>query len=214
MIRKIKKMLGMVPTPEKWDEMKTGGLEKLLGKEHDMVMHAIIPFQIGGGLDLYYYKQTKGYAIATKELIDEFGDGPKNKRFIAYEFCMFSPVELNLELAEDENSEMGKSHSQLNGMLNALAIYSFHAELNENETMEFPEDFGNDLGGKCLILDAYIKNGNSLIINNKNFGLMVAINIHRSEMEYARRNGGEKLLTMLKERSIYPYSNLNREPIV
>jgi hypothetical protein len=214
MIRKIKKMLGVVPPPEKWGEMKTSELEKLLGKEHDMVMHAIIPFQAGGGLDLYYYKQTRGYAIATKELIDEFGDGPKNKRFNAYEFCMFSPVEFNLELAKDENSEMGKSHSLLNGMLNALARYSFHAELNENETMEFPEDFGNGLAGKCLILDVYIKNGNSLMINNKKFGLMVAINIHRSEMEYARRNGGEKLLTMLKERSIYPYSDLNREPVV
>ena len=66
MIRKLKKLLGLIPSPEKWDKMKSDGLEKLLGKEHDMVMHALIPFCVGGGLDLYYYPQNIGFAIATK----------------------------------------------------------------------------------------------------------------------------------------------------
>jgi len=44
-------------------------MEAILGKEHDMVMHAMIPYAIGGGLDLYYFpNKIEGVAIATKEL--------------------------------------------------------------------------------------------------------------------------------------------------
>jgi hypothetical protein len=214
MIKKIKKMLGLVPSPEKWDEFKSEGLTKLLGKEHDMVMHAIIPFCVGGGLDLYYFPQKTGYAIATKELIDEFGDGPKNRVHKSYELCMFSKATFDLDLAKDENCPMGKSHRLLNGGLNAMARYSYQASLNPNETMEFPEDFDGELGGKCLILDAITKNSKGLEIGGKEFGLMVAIIVHRKEMLFARSNGGAQLLDKLKENGIYPYSDLNRKSVV
>jgi hypothetical protein len=41
-----------------------------------MVMHAIIPYAIGGGLDLYYYPNgLPGTAIATKELSERNWSG-------------------------------------------------------------------------------------------------------------------------------------------
>ena len=214
MLRKIKRILGMVPSPERWDEMKSGGLEQLLGKEHDMVMHALIPFAIGGGLDVYYYPQQRGFAIATKELIDEFGDGPRNAAFRAYEFTMFSPVQFDLEQAKDEGSAMGRAHDRLNRVLNALARYAGQATLNPNETMEFPADFGGGLGGQCLILDAFNRGGKSLTIGGKAFGLMLAINIHRDEMDFARAKGGAQLLAKLRAKGVYPYSDLERPSVV
>jgi hypothetical protein len=38
-----------------WYDHKSAFMEKTPGKEHGMVMHAIIPYAIAGGLDLYYY---------------------------------------------------------------------------------------------------------------------------------------------------------------
>jgi hypothetical protein len=38
-----------------WYEHKTRLMEGSLGPEHDVVMHAIIPYAVGGALDLYYY---------------------------------------------------------------------------------------------------------------------------------------------------------------
>lgn len=213
MFKKIKKMFGLVPSPEKWDEMKSEGLVAILGVEHDVVMHAIIPFCVGGALDLYYYPQKIGYAIATKELIDEFGEGPYNDVHRSYEFCMFAKPKFDLGSAKDKNSEMGKSHDELNRVLNALAKYSFQASLNPNETMEFPNDFDDVIGGYCLILDSYTNNGGGLFIGGKQFGLMCAIIIHRSEMDFAIKNGGDKLISLLKKAGVYPYSDLNRDPV-
>ena len=54
---------------QEWFDNKTAMMVDLLGKEHDMVMHAVIPYAIGGGLDLYYFPHgIEGTAIATKEL--------------------------------------------------------------------------------------------------------------------------------------------------
>jgi hypothetical protein len=213
MFRRLKRLLGQVPTPEQWDEQKSVSLQRLLGTEHNMVMHALIPFAIGGTLDQYYYPQSRGYAIATKELIDEYGDGPRNRHYRAYEWCMFSPAAFDLKLAHDEKTPMGQSHRLLSGALNALARYCTQASLNPNETMEFPPDSSETLGGKCLILDHILRDDRGLMIGKREFGLMVAILVHRSEMEFAREQSGQALLGRLREAGVYPYSDLDRQPV-
>lgn len=213
MLSRLKRMLGLVPSEEQWDTWKGEALARLLGKQHDMVMHAIIPFAIGGGLDLYYFPQREGFAIATMELIAPDGSGPRNRLFRAYELAMFARVPFDLELAKDEATPMGRMHRRMNGVLNAMARYAPQATLNPHETMEFPADFSPTLGGQCLILDCWRPGGQDLVIGGKPFGLMVPIVIHRSEMEFARSEGGERLLAKLKERGHWPYSDLEREPV-
>ena len=210
----MNRMLELAPSPEDWYEMKSAGLSMLLGKEHDMVMHAIIQFFAGGGLHQYYYPQKTGYAIATKELIDELGEGPQNDVYESYELCMFSKVPFDLSRANDENSPMGQSHGLLSDILNAMARYSFQACLNPNETMEFPESYPGLPAGKCLILDAITRNGKGLEIGGREFGLMVAIVIHRDEMRFAQTQGGALLIEKLKKHGVYPYSDLNRRSVV
>lgn len=214
MLARLKRMLGLVPSPEQWDAWKDEALARVLGKQHGMVMHAIIPFAVGGGLDLYYFPQREGFAIATKELIAEDGSGPRNRLFRAYELAMFARVPFDLDQAKDAATPMGRMHRRMNGVLNAMARYAPHASLNPNETMEFPADFSDELGGQCLILDCWRPDGQDLVIHGRPFGLMVPINIHRSEMDYARSAGGEHLLAKLKERGHWPYSDLDRDPVV
>ena len=44
---------------QKHDEKKQQALEAILGKMHGFVGHAIIPFQVGGAVDMYYFPETE-----------------------------------------------------------------------------------------------------------------------------------------------------------
>jgi hypothetical protein len=192
-----------------WYERKTEMMVAELGPEHDMVMHAIIPYAIGGGLDLYYFPSgIPGTAIATKELSEASGEGSSNEIAETYELVMFTRHALNLDDAHNAETPFGAAHANINLLLNYIAPYSAEATLNPYETCEFPEEM-EDVGGKCLIFDAY-GSGETL----PEFGLLAIIEIFRSEMEYAREHGGEMLLEKLKAAGHYPYSDLDREPVV
>jgi hypothetical protein len=196
---------------EAWQEDKSKLMEQILGREHDMVMHAIIPYAIGGGLDLYYYPNgIPGTAIATKELSEAPCEGSSNRVFACYELAMFTRHPLNLDQAKDELTPFGRAHSNINSILNYIARYSASATLNPNETCEFPAEM-ELVGGKCLIFDAYgdPPTGDA----RRAFGILGIIEVHRSEMEFARSAGGAELISRLKAAGHYPYSDLEREPV-
>lgn len=193
-----------------WYEHKSALMEQSLGKEHDMVMHAIIPFAIGGALDLYYYPNgIPGTAVATKELCETPNEGSSNKVYQSYELVMFTRHPLNLDDAKNGAMPFGKAHDNINRVLNPIARYSAQATLNPNETCEFPADM-EDVGGKCLIFDGYAHHNDDVA---KDFGLLAVIEIFRSEMDFARSNGGARLIEKLKLAGHYPYSDLDRKPV-
>ena len=195
---------------QRWYEHKSRLLEASLGREHDMVMHALIPYAVGGALDLYYYPNgIPGTAIATKELSELPNEGSSNSVYRSYELVMFTRHALDLEAAYDEETEFGRVHANITAILNPIARYSAEAELNPHETCEFPEDMER-VGGKCLVFDGYAQHSDDVA---ENFGLLAVIEVFRSEMEFARENGAEELIERLKERGFYPYSDLDREPV-
>jgi suppressor of fused protein SUFU len=195
---------------QQWYEHKSRLMEASLGKEHDMVMHAIIPYAVGGALDLYYYPHgVPGTAIATKELSEQPNEGSSNRMYRSYELVMFTKHRLDLDVAKDENAEFGRAHMNINAILERIARYSAQARLNPNETCEFPADMER-VGGKCLIFDGYACHSDDVA---ENFGLLAILEVFRSEMEYARKHGGAKLIQRLKAKGHYPYSDLEREPV-
>ncbi|MBI1372717.1 MAG: hypothetical protein GC159_08150 [Phycisphaera sp.] len=219
MISRIKQWLGLGSKPEEFDEAaaeawyehKSRLLEDSLGAEHDIVMHAIIPYSVGGGLDLYYYPNgVSGTAIATKELSVVPGQGSANRVYRNYELVMFTPHALDLDNAGDDDTPFGKSHATINRVLNAIARYSEIASLNPHETSEFPDGFG-DLSGKCFIFDGYALHDDE---QTDRFGLLLIMEVFRSEMQYAMDNGGAKLIKLLRDAGHYPYSDLDRAPVV
>jgi len=194
---------------QEWCDRKTSHMEKILGKEHDMVGHAIIPYAIGGALDLYYYPNgIPGTAIATKELCEMPDEGSTNDVFELYELVMFTRHDLCMDDWRDDATPFGKAHSNINRILNLIARYSAEATLNPYETCEFPEEMER-VGGKCLIFDAYGRGPEA----RAPFGLLAVIEIFPSEMQFARKHGGGKLLSRLKRANHYPYSDLDREPV-
>ena len=84
-------------TQEEWDkdyELKSIGLEKVLGKANDLVGHAIIPFEVGGAVDMYYYSNgIKGTGFATMELIKPDGTGSIPNRLGTYELVAFTKLD-------------------------------------------------------------------------------------------------------------------------
>lgn len=196
---------------DEWYERKSVLMEKTLGREHDIVMHAIIPYAIGGGLDLYYYPNgIPGTAIATKELSDIPGEGSKNDAFNAYELVMFTRYPIDLDSAKDKSTEFGRVHANINAILNTIAPYSSQAKLNPNETCEFPKDMPH-VGGKYLIFDNYGSHSDPVI---GTFGLLALIEIFPAEMKHARKHGGASLIQRLKDAGHYPYSDMNRKTVV
>lgn len=195
---------------EQWYERKTAMMEASLGAEHDMVMHAIIPFAVGGGLDLYYYPHgLPGCGIATKEVCPSPAEAPSNDELDAFEFVMFTRHAIDLDAAGDPATPFGAIHKRINAILNAMASYAQQATLNGNDTCEFPPDF-EGLAGACLILDGYDSHEDD---DAGTFGLMAVIEIFRSEMDFARKVGGAVLIDRLKANGHYPYSDLDREPV-
>ncbi|MHB9295552.1 hypothetical protein PilKf_01298 [Pillotina sp. SPG140] len=198
-------------------EIKDKYMESVLGKEHEQVMHAIIPFFVGGTLDLYYFTNyCSGTIIATKELTNYKFNKPKNDSYDAYELIMVTKHKIDLESVKAENPRedtFAYDHKFINIILNFVGNYSITTKLNPFETIEFPDDIEN-IGGKCLILDAFSEPLCNKETRNKKIGLMLLIEIHRNEMEYAMQQKGRKLIKKLKEKGFYPYTGINRPSVI
>ena len=194
-------------------EAKEKALEQILGPMHNIVGHAIIPFYVGGAVDMYYFpNRIAGTGFATMELIEPDGSGPKPNRIGTYELVAFTKHKMPAkEGKRDENDPFNKIERRMCGILTIVGRYSYEAVLNPGETCEVPGKEGEP--NKCLIFDEYRKNGSSFEIDGKKHCLLLCIEVFRSEMEYSMKNGSASVLKKLKEKGYYPYSDLDREPV-
>lgn len=204
-------------TPEEEDlkyqafyDEKTTLFESALGKEHDLVIHAIISYEAGGALHGYFYpNHIEGTGVVTKQLARWDGSGASNDSYNQYEMVMFTREDLTEEdlLESDEKTPAQRAYRQLRGLLNTIAPYSEQATLNPFETIGFPEEM-EEVAGRFIILDKY-KPENF----EKNLGLMLLIEIFESEFVFKQENGGDALIQKLKDAGHYPYSDLNRSAV-
>jgi|ERR1044071_173458 hypothetical protein len=194
-------------------EAKQKALEKILGPMHHTVGHAIIPFQLGGAMDMYYFPNgIAGTGFATMELIAPDGSGPKPNRIGTYELVAFTKLVMPAQEAKPgEADPFNRMERRICGILSALGRYSYEAVLNPEETCEVPGEEGQP--NKCLILDEYRKDEASFEIDGKKHCLLLCVEVFRSEMEYAMNQGSACVLEKLREKGCYPYSDLDREPV-
>jgi hypothetical protein len=93
--------------------------------------------------------------------------------------------------------------------LNEVAAYAFRAHLEPGNTLEFPADYDDNVGGRCFLIDVYAPEN-----FERSFGLMVVIEIHRDEMHFAMEVGGDALIAKLKALKVYPYSDMHRPSVL
>jgi hypothetical protein len=195
---------------EKHYESKKQGLEKLLGEMYQLVGHAIIPFQVGGAVDMYYFPNAlEGTGFVTMELIEPDGSGSKPSKLGTYELIAFTRYKIG---DESDKEKFNQIERRMCGIFSVLGRYSYEAELNPFETVEVPVHEGEPT--RCLILHEYTKTGTDFKIGDEKHGLLLVIEVFRSEMELAMKNGSSSMLFKLKEKGYYPYSDLDREPVV
>jgi Suppressor of fused protein (SUFU) len=210
--KKEEPISGQEFTQEQYDkdyEEKEKGLETVLGKMNGIVGHAIIPFEVGGAVDMYYFQNhIQGTGFATMELLDPNGNGPKPNRIGTYELVAFTSETYNE--SEETPTPFNLIERRVYGIFTTIGNYSFQAVLNPNETCEVPTN-GED--NRCLVFDNYRPGSKEFKIGDRKHHLLLCLEIFRSEMEFARKNGSEELLDKLKAVGHYPYSDLDREPV-
>lgn len=198
---------------ERHYELEEEGLERLLGPMHNMVGHALIPFQIGGTVDMYYFPNAlPGTGFATMELIQPDGSGPKANRIGTYELVTFTKHELPPEgTSRQDDIPFNKIERRMCGIMTIIGFYSRDAVLNPGETCEVPLEDGKP--NVCLIFDEYTKDGIGFELGGKRHCLLLCMEVFRSEMEYAMQHGSKVVLDALKQKGYYPYSDLDRYPV-
>lgn len=191
-------------------EQKTQGLEDILGKMHNLVGHAIIPFSVGGAVDMYYFpNHIKGTGFATMELLEPDGTGPLPNRLGTYELIAFTRHDYND--SEDSQTPFNLIERKICGIFTAIGFFSRQAVLNPNETCEIPNEEGEE--NTCLIFDLYQPDNKEFNIGGRKHHLLLCLHVFRSEMEFSRANGSEVLFKKLKDAGHYPYSDLDRQPV-
>jgi hypothetical protein len=200
-------------SPEEFEldyDLKTKGLEYVLGEMHNLIGHAIISFEVGGAVDMYYFlKHIKGTGFATMELLDPAGQGPLPNEFGTYELVAFTKYEYGNR--DDPNTPFNLIERKICGIFTAIGNYSQEAVITPNDTCELPNDNEENT---CLIFDLYEPDEKKFMIGKRKHHLLLCLQIFRSEMGYARENGAVSLFEKLKSSGHYPYSDLDREPVV
>jgi hypothetical protein len=193
---------------QEYDLQKVAGLERVLGPMADIVGHSIIPFQVGGAVDMYYFPNAlPGTAFATMEIVEPGGFGPKIGPLGPYELIGFT----KLPFSELETPAFKSITSRMNVIMTSIGNYSRQAVLRPLETVELPGRTPED--SNCLVLDAYRNPDADFIVASQPYGLLMCVEVFRSEMEFAMHNGTGALISRLREAGHYPYSDLDRQAV-
>ena len=220
MMNFFKKLFGKSDKPEPKEfseqeyelhyELKSQGLENVLGKMHNLVGHAIIPFAVGGAVDMYYFpNHINGTGFATMELLEPDGTGPLPNRLGTYELVAFTKHAYND--IEDTQTPFNLIERTVCGFFTTIGFFSREAVLNPNESCEVPN--GESEENTCLVFDLYQPDNKEFRIGERKHHLLLYLQVFRSEMEFSRANGSEELFKKLKEAGHYPYSDLDRQPV-
>ena len=188
---------------------KDAALTKLLGESADVVGHAIISFEVGGNVDMYYYpNHLPGTVFATQELLDPIGEGPIPNQMGTYELvsCTKLPYDANAGVGE---GPWGTMERRICSSLSWIGHFSFEAKLEPGETIELPYE---QEPHRYFVLDEF-RTEEPFEILGKEFGLLLVIELFESEMRYSMKNGSVKLLNRLRKAGHYPYSDLDRDPV-
>jgi hypothetical protein len=197
----------------KYGEAKQRGLEEALGPMHDLVGHAIIPFEIGGPVDMYYFPNVlPGTAFVTQELIDPDGTGPKPSEIGTYELIAFTrhPPPPDMATEGRQQTDFDRVELRMRNIFTRLANYAHDAVLKPHETCEVPDVDGET---PAIVFDEFKPVRGEFRIDGRKHGLLLCIEVYPSELELARKSGSKTLLRNLMDAGHYPYSDLNRASV-
>src|SRR4030095_5555182 len=176
---------------------RIAGLTSILGEPADLVYHAAVPLNLGGFADvLPFPSYVAGMTYVTADLTGEdVGQLPTSLG--------------NYELMICVREEM----SQAANMISRLARYTCEAELEPGETMDLP-GFFKDSVIKALLFTYPSEQPLEFGFLGKRYGLLLCIGITEAELAFKKSNGSDQLTALLRQRSVFPYTELHRDSII
>jgi hypothetical protein len=170
-------------------------LEQILGTRDEMMLHAGVPFQYGaetgGAADVYLFpNHLEGIVYITGDL---YGQQQPESDAGNYE----------LMVCHKTTETWGPS------LISKLAYYTLEASIYSGDTMDIGPFAQSENTIQGIIFDTYA----TFTIGPKKYGLLLILGITADELDWAMDNGGKQLIEKLKERDIYPITDLNRKSI-
>lgn len=164
----------------------------LLGPPGERVLHAAVPFEIGGGADVQtYHPASGGTFYVTNDLVGSVAR-PNDR----------GPYEMAIATRSD--AEWAPT------LLSQLAIYTRTDVLNPGDTMDLGDVLPQPTQLVAFVLFEYAR----LRVRSEEAGLLLCLGLTASELEFARRNGSENLLPLLKEKNVFPYTDPARSSVL
>ena len=169
-------------------------------------------------------------------------DGAEEDDGQAEEQVKKRPFFMNLFKPKETKDDFDKTFRRCINIMTQIGRYvESGVTVNRYETLEFPSDFDvEDCAGRCFVFDAigtpfpaeqvsfkellesfdrdiYAVPNEDRVMRDPNkpgtFGLLLVIEVNRSEMNLARKIGGRNFIEKFKEKGFWPFSDLDRDKI-
>jgi hypothetical protein len=171
---------------------RESALTPLLGAPGDTVFHATIPFEFrdaGGSADVVPFPHfVSGMTYVTCELTgSDVGQLPS------------SLGQYELMICTKGESPMAAD------FIARLACYTCDAVIEAGETMDIGEFF-EDTSLRAMLFAHPIEPSARFRVLDQDCGLLLCVGITEDELEFAKGHGRDRLLELLKEHNVFPYT--------
>jgi hypothetical protein len=174
---------------EVWDA-RLAAISDVLGNPYENVYHAAHPFALGGQADVAAYPaRPHGVAYVTVEL-----SGKPDACYADYE----------LIICHRQPSDWGPN------VISRLAPYTQQAYIHPGDSMDIDSATPADSEIKAFIFDNYA----SFRLFDSTFQLRLCLGITKAELKYKMDSGADRLLALLKDGGVYPFTDLIRGSVV
>lgn len=178
-----------------WDS-RIAALTPILGKPADTVLHALIPFQLGGAADVLPFPDfTPGITYVTAEMSGG-GVGQLPSTLGNYELMICAKQELQ----------------RAGDLISNLARYTCDAELEPGETMDLGTFFG-DATIRALLFTNPREQPVHFEFLGRRYGLLLCLGITAEELAFKQAHGSESLLALLRQHHVFPYTIPDRPSV-
>lgn len=190
----------MEEVPSEWQQLwsaRERALTMLLGEPHDRVYHSLVPLDLGGSADVMAFPSfVRGWAFVTADLVG-CGGQPENS-LGAYE----------LMICTRELDDWAPS------LISRLAPYTLEATIEPGETMDMDGALPEGTTLAALVFTEPDVERNRFVVQGRRAGLLLCVGITRDELEFTRQNGLGPLESLLREKQVYPFTDLRRDSVL
>jgi Suppressor of fused protein (SUFU) len=178
---------------ETWAERQTA-LEALFGPTSDHVLHAVVPFYLGGQADVLIFPGHQGGVLyVTADLTGEESEQPANEAWPQYELAIAHPV------------EQGWGPN----VISRLARYTLGKPIHPGETM----DIGSAVPPPSEISAFLFADYGRFTLRGRTCGVLLCVGITAGELAACFKVGSSLVLGRLREAGVFPFTNLQRRSV-